>query len=62
MELRYIGIDVSRDRRDVCSARRDGKGLAELVARLSAFQPERIALEATGGFETVAAAARSCRW
>lgn len=36
---------------------RDGKGLAELAERLSALCPERIALEATGGFETVAAAA-----
>ena len=65
MELRYIGIDVSKDRLDVhilpegtaFAVARDGKGLAELVERLSAVQPERIAVEATGGFETVAAAA-----
>jgi transposase len=64
MELRSIGIDVSKDRLDVyvlpegtaCAVARDGTGLAELVERLSALQPERIAVEATGGFETVVAA------
>src|ERR1700683_2354201 len=65
MEARYVGVDVSKDRLDVhvlpegaaFAVARDGKGLAELVARLSALQPERIAVEATGGFETVVAAA-----
>src|SRR6202167_1022049 len=63
MEARYVGVDVSKDRLDVhvlpkgaaFAVARDGKGLAELVARLSALQPERIAVEATGGFETVVA-------
>ena len=36
---------------------RDGKGLAELVERMGTLGPERIAVEATGGFETVVAAA-----
>jgi transposase len=65
MAMRYVGIDVSKDRLDVhvlpegmaFAVARDGKGLAELVERLSALQPERIAIEATGGFETTAAAA-----
>src|SRR6204780_3022566 len=65
MEARYVGVDVSKDRLDVhvlpegaaFAVARDGKGLAELVARLSALQPERIAVEARGGFETVVAAA-----
>jgi transposase len=65
MEKTYIGVDVSKDRLDVHSlpdgqsfaVARDGKGLQELVERLTALQPERIALEATGGFERVVAAA-----
>src|SRR5271169_5665424 len=65
MELRYIGIDVSKDRLDVhilpegtaFAVARDGKGLAELVERIGTLGPERIAVEATGGFETVVAAA-----
>jgi transposase len=65
MEARYVGVDVSKDRLDVYvlpegaafGVARDGKGLAELVERLSALQPERIAVEATGGFETIVAAA-----
>jgi transposase len=61
----WVGIDVSKDRLDVhvlpeglaFSVTRDGKGLAELVERLTALAPERVAVEATGGFETVVAAA-----
>ena len=61
----WVGIDVSKDRLDVhvlpeglaLSVTRDGKGLAELVERLTALAPERVAVEATGGFETVVAAA-----
>ena len=57
MELRYIGIDVSKDRLDVhilpegtaFAVARDGKGLAELVERMSAVQPERIAVENKDG-------------
>jgi transposase len=65
MELRYIGIDVSKDRLDIhilpegtaFAVARDGKGLAELVERTGTLGPERVAVEATGGFETVVAAA-----
>ena len=64
MEM-FVGIDVSKDRLDVhirpkgesFAVSRDGKGLEELVARLSALAPRVIAVEATGGFETVVAAA-----
>ena len=60
-----VGIDVSKDRLDVhvrpsCEVfgvRRDGKGLSDLVERMKALGPERIAVEATGGFETVVVAA-----
>ena len=56
---------MSKDRLDVhvlpegeaFAVARDGKGLAELVERMRALDPERIAVEATGGFETVVAAA-----
>ena len=66
MDALHIGIDVSKDRLDVAAntasvasfgVARDGDGLAELVARLKPLGAERIALEATGGFETVVAAA-----
>jgi len=60
-----VGIDVSKDRLDVhvspsgeaFAVARDGEGLAELVARLTALQPSLVAVEATGGFETTVAAA-----
>jgi transposase len=62
---RSIGIDVSKDRLDVHVRpdeeafwlARDSAGVAALVARLTALAPAAIALEATGGFETVVAAA-----
>jgi transposase len=65
MEMAYVGIDVSKDRLDVhvrpegetFVVARDGKGLTELVERMGTLGPERIAVEATGGFETVVAAA-----
>jgi transposase len=65
MENIIVGIDVSKDRLDVYvrpggqafAVARDGKGLEELVERLGAFSPTLVALEATGGFETVVAAA-----
>ena len=61
----YVGADVSKDRLDVhllpgggaFVVTRDGKGVAELVERLAALPLERVAVEATGGFETVVAAA-----
>lgn len=66
MDALYIGIDVSKDRLDVAAnspsiapfhVPRDYGGLADLVERLKPLQAERIAIEATGGFETVVTAA-----
>jgi transposase len=65
METIFVGIDVSKDRLDVhvrpsreaFAVTRDGKGLEELVGRLRAVSPALIAVEATGGFETIVAAA-----
>jgi transposase len=65
MDTIYVGIDVSKDRLDVhvrpsreaFVVARDGKGLEELIERLQALSPRLIAIEATGGFETIAAAA-----
>lgn len=65
MDAIYVGIDVSKDQLDVharpsgeaFTVVRDGKGLEELVDRLRALSPVLIAVEATGGFETIAAAA-----
>jgi transposase len=65
MENTIIGIDVSKDRLDVAVrpsgevfvVERNAAGLEELVARLKGLSPHIVALEATGGFETIAAAA-----
>jgi transposase len=65
METIYVGIDVSKDRLDVhmrpsgeaFAVARDGKGLNALVERLRSVAPRLIAVEATGGFETIVAAA-----
>jgi len=65
MEQVFVGIDVAKDRLDVhvlpggkvFTVGRDSDGLASLVERLGAVRPYLIALEATGGFETVVAAA-----
>jgi transposase len=65
MEMVCVGIDVSKDRLDVhvlpeaiaFAVARDGKGVAELIARLRPLGPRVVAVEATGGFETVVAAA-----
>jgi transposase len=65
MDTIFVGIDVSKDRLDVhvrpsreaFAVTRDGQGLEELVDRLRALEPQLIAIEATGGFETIAAAA-----
>lgn len=59
-----VGIDVSKDRLDVhlrpsaeaFAVARDGAGLARLGDRLKALAPALVALEATGGYETVVAA------
>lgn len=60
----YVGIDVSKDHLDVhlrpqgesFQLSREGEGLDELLERLEGAKPALIALEATGGFETVVAA------
>lgn len=61
----WVGIDVSKNRLDVhvlpdrtaFAVARDGKGLAELVERLRPLGASLVGVEATGGFETVVAAA-----
>lgn len=65
MDAVYVGIDVSKDRLDAhalpsgesFSLARNGEGLTQLVLRLKALAPALIAVEATGGFETVVVAA-----
>lgn len=67
MEAPTVGIDVARDRLDIAvrpggeasSVERNAAGLEVLVAWMKQLSPRLIALEATGGFETVAAAALS---
>ncbi len=59
----YVGIDVSKATLDVASlpnaeswaVTNDDLGLAELTPRLVALAPVLVVLEATGGFETLAA-------
>jgi transposase len=59
----FVGIDVSKDRLDVhvlpsgeaFSVSSDGESVGLLADRLSALRPVTVALEATGGFEVVAA-------
>ncbi len=61
----FVGIDVSKDKLDVAlwpsgesfTVERNARGLNSLCAKLAALNPVIIALEATGGFETVVAAA-----
>jgi transposase len=65
MENIIVGIDVSKDRLDVAlrpsgeifAVERNSAGLDLLVPRLKDLSPHIVALEATGGFETVVAAA-----
>lgn len=66
MDALYIGIDVSKDRLDVAATSpsmaafhvpRNHGGLEDLIERLKPLGAERIAIEATGGFETVVVAA-----
>lgn len=64
MDAIVIGIDVSKDRLDVCVGPggealvfdRDGAGIEALTQRLAALSPDLVAVEATGGLETVVAA------
>jgi transposase len=59
-----VGIDVSKDHLDVAvrpnaetfTVARNGAGLEQLVTRLRQLSPSIVAIEATGGFETIAAA------
>jgi transposase len=64
MDATVVGIDVAKDRLDVC-VRPSGESFVldrtttsvlELAQRLKAFAPRIVAVEATGGFETVVAA------
>jgi len=65
MDSIFVGIDVSKDRFDVAVrpsgeafvVERNAAGLDLLAARIKALSPHLVVLEATGGFETVAAAA-----
>jgi transposase len=64
MDIIAVGIDVSKDRLDVAvhpngeafSVERTGAGLDALLVRLKPLAPDIVALEATGGFETIVAA------
>jgi len=64
MDATVIGIDVSKDKLDVhvlpveeaFAVPRNGAGIEELASRLAALAPVVIAIEATGGFETIVAA------
>lgn len=61
MDKTYVGIDVSKDGLDVhvhptgesFMVPRDGAGLVALTERLRGIVAEQVAVEATGGFETV---------
>jgi transposase len=65
MDNTIVGIDVSKDRLDVAvrpngevfTIERNPVGLEQLTLRLEAMGPDLVALEATGGFETIVAAA-----
>lgn len=64
MDATVVGIDVSKDKLDIAvrpsgdafSASRDAAGLDAIIARLAPLSPIAVAIEATGGFETAAAA------
>jgi transposase len=64
MDATVIGIDVAKDRLDVCVrpsgesfvVARTGAGIEDLAERLKKIAPRVVAVEATGGFETVVAA------
>ena len=55
-----VGIDVSKDKLDVADSKsekvkqypNDDKGIARLVEQMQKLSPERIVVEATGGYET----------
>ena len=73
MDAMYVGIDVSKDRLDVhvrpsgeaFAVARDGKGLEDAGRAAAHLSPTLVAVEATGGFETIVAAALAgagCPW
>jgi transposase len=65
MDRITVGIDVSKDHLDIAVrpsgeafvVERNAAGLEQVAARLRELSPHVVALEATGGFETIAAAA-----
>ena len=67
MDAIVVGIDVSKDRLDVYVLpsgeaffeANDAAGVEKLAGRLAELSPTLVALEATGGFETLAASALS---
>jgi transposase len=64
MDTIVVGIDVSKDRLDVAvrpsgevfAVARDADGIDGLIARIAPLCPTAVAVEATGGYETVVAA------
>lgn len=64
MDAHFVGIDVSKEWLDVhvlpsgesVRVENDGSGIDRLKERLAGLAPERVALEATGGLEMLAAA------
>lgn len=64
MDFIAVGIDVSKDHLDIAvrpggeafTVDRNAAGVEQLAERLRMLSPHVVALEATGGFETVAAA------
>ncbi len=67
MDAIVVGIDVSKDRLDIAAhpsrdtfvVARNEAGLNDLIARLAPLSPQAVAVEATGGYETVVAATLS---
>lgn len=67
MDAIVVGIDVSKDRLDVAvrptgdvfAVGRDAEGLDDLIAWLKPLAAAAVAVEATGGYETVVAASLS---
>jgi transposase len=65
---RHVGIDVSKTNLDVAieptrerwQVDNDERGIQQLVKRLGELRPERIVLEATGGYELAVLAALGC--
>src|ERR1700675_2139724 len=59
----YIGIDISKEMLDIfvlpsnnyMQFSNDQKGIKNLIAKLRLFSPQLIVIEATGGYERLAA-------